>query len=385
MSASSAQPVVPWEEGNAPDPTLTEAEREVLDRIASHVHSTLQPPARALLDRLADPIDAVSAGWPSARARKARNYVLAEVQRRGTAYWAWDEDTWFETITTKGDALSHARFEVVALAYVFGGHHRLHHRVGLMHLSKFADLVFGKSAVEPAMGEVLATLRRWKASENALSQGIVNATLDLLLSCGSPRLADITDDVLLAVVRDHREGRRASRRSGLVKLSRVLADKGIISGPLTSNYHNQGPKPETLATVPDEWLDWAQRWRKLATCAPGTLRSRWSVILIAGRWAAEKHPDAIGPDKWTRDMAAEYVADTMQARIGQWTGHNRNNTRWGEPISVPGMANRIDSLRAFFCDLIDWEWLKPRFDPRRVISLPLSVRAGLGPKPEDHR
>ncbi|MGA4992100.1 tyrosine-type recombinase/integrase [Nonomuraea bangladeshensis] len=45
------------------------------------------------------------------------------------------------------------------------------------------------------------------------------------------------------------------------------------------------------------------------------------------------------------------------------------------------MANRIDSLRSFFCDLVEWEWIKPRFDPRRVLSLPLSRRAQLGPNP----
>jgi hypothetical protein len=39
-----------------------------------------------------------------------------------------------------------------------------------------------------------------------------------------------------------------------------------------------------------------------------------SVILIAGRWAGEKHPEAVTPDAWTRDIAAEYVADTMTRR-----------------------------------------------------------------------
>jgi integrase len=167
----------------------------------------------------------------------------------------------------------------------------------------------------------------------------------------------------------------------MFRLSRVLADKGIIAAPLVVNQHNAGPRAETLADVPSEWLDWVQRWRKLSTCEPATKRARFSMLLIAGRWAAERHPDAIAPDQWTRDMAAEYVADTMAARIGQWAGHNRNTTRRGEPISPKGMANRIDTLRAFFCDLAEWEWLEARFDPRRVLSLPLSVRSGLGPNP----
>src|ERR687885_2433139 len=82
-----------------------------------------------------------------------------------------------------------------------------------------------------------------------------------------------------------------------------------------------------------------------------TVRGMFSTILIAGRWAAEKHPDSIGPEKWTRDMAAEYVADTLQATIGQWAGVNRNRTRWGQPLSAVRKAQRMDALRSFFIDL----------------------------------
>ncbi|MFD6725760.1 hypothetical protein, partial [Streptomyces sp. NPDC060131] len=41
-------------------------------------------------------------------------------------------------------------------------------------------------------------------------------------------------------------------------------------------------------------------------------------------------------------MAAEYVADTMQATVGQWAGHNRNRSRFGQPIAPrrPGGADR---------------------------------------------
>ena len=107
----------------------------------------------------------------------------------------------------------------------------------------------------------------------------------------------------------------------------------------------------------------------------------FSTILIAGRWAAQKHPEAVSPDLWTRDIAAEYVADTMQAACGQWAGHNLNRSSYGKPLSASGMANRIDSVRGFFCDLIDYERLKPKFDPRRVLSLPISLRAQIKPNP----
>ena len=48
---------------------------------------------------------------------------------------------------------------------------------------------------------------------------------------------------------------------------------------------------------------------------------------------------------------------------------------------MKGKVQRIDGLRAFFLDLIDWEWMTPRFDPRKALAGPLSVRAQLGPNP----
>ncbi|MFD5755422.1 hypothetical protein ACFWIZ_09265, partial [Streptomyces sp. NPDC127044] len=62
---------------------------------------------------------------------------------------------------------------------------------------------------------------------------------------------------------------------------------------------------------------------------------------------------------WSRDIAGEYIADTVIAVRGQWAGHNRNRTGWGEPLSASGKAGRVDTIRSFFCDLIEWEWITP--------------------------
>jgi hypothetical protein len=58
-------------------------------------------------------------------------------------------------------------------------------------------------------------------------------------------------------------------------------------------------------------------------------------------------------------MAAEYVADTLRATMGQWAGVNRNRTRWGQPLSAVGKAQRMDTLRSFFSDLIEWGGFMP--------------------------
>ena len=364
----------------APGDELTDAERSALQRIAMFRHTALTPPFRVVLDRLTGPIDEIIEAWPAKNAVAARNAVLVEVHRRQLPWQRWNEDMWAELATAPAGSTRHITYPVTALGYLLGGHRRLHFLTGLVKPRKLADMVFGPDAVDPALDEVRTELMSWRASEHAMAWQVSNAVIDLLLSSGSPQLAAITDQIVDAVAAAYPPG-QSTRRQGLFKVSRVLAHKGIITAPLTSNQHHKGPKPQTLATVPAGWQEWAQRWRKLSTHEPGTIRSMFSIILVAGRWAAEKHPEAVTPDAWTRDVAAEYVADTMHAVIGQWAGHNRNNARWGQPIGAGGKAQRIDGIRGFFADLIEWEWIKPKFDPRRVLSLPLSVRAGIGPNP----
>src|SRR5262249_1462509 len=71
---------------------------------------------------------------------------------------------------------------------------------------------------------------------------------------------------------------------------------------------------------------------------PGRCGGVSAGILVAGRWAGERHPDVVSPDRWTRDLAAEYVADTLQAVGGQWAPNNRNRSGWGKPLSAAGKA-----------------------------------------------
>jgi hypothetical protein len=118
------------------------------------------------------------------------------------------------------------------------------------------------------------------------------------LTCGSPRLADVTDEALKTLVAEYPAG--STRRTGLFKVSRVMAHLGIIAAPLTTNHHNRDPWAQTLESVPAPWWDWALRWRRLSTLEPLTVSTRFSTILVAGRWAAEHHPEAVTPDQWTR-------------------------------------------------------------------------------------
>ncbi|WP_205522495.1 MULTISPECIES: site-specific integrase [unclassified Streptomyces] len=349
-----------------------------------------QPPGRAgssgdprakplALARLIDPLEAVSARWGNALTDSARNMLLMEVGRRSRAYWAWDEQIWTVFVASVTGEIRHRRrAHLVAWGYLFGGHRRLHHRVGMPKLRPLADFVFGHGAVDPALEQVCTLLERWETSPKSQPELVRSSVLDALLSAGSPHLKDVTLELLQDLVADHPAS--SARRRGLFKMSRVLAANGFIPEPLTGSHQQRGTRPETVASVPLEWLEMV-RWRKFSTNEPGTIRTKFPLLLVAGRWAAERHPEATSPQAWTRDIAAEYIADAVIAVRGQWAGHNRNRTGWGEPLSASGKAGRVDTIRSFFCDLIEWEWITPRFDPRRVLALPLSVRAGRDPDP----
>jgi hypothetical protein len=332
-----------------------------------------------VLRRIVEPIHQATAGWYDCRGTAPRNYLLRQMLRRRVPFWEWDDSTWLDLVGPNGAAYRDLHFPLIALANTLCGQRHLHASARTQQLRLLAKLAFGTEAVTAAIDEVHETLGAWDTSRNIADGAIAAATADILLTQGSASLREVTDDLIARLAGEYVPG--SVRRKSIFKVSRVLAHWGVLSAPLTNNHHRLGNRPTTLADVPPAWLDWAQRWRKLARQEPSTVRVMFSIILIAGRWAAEKHPDATTPDQWTRDIAAEYVADTMSARVGDWAGHNRNKTRFGRPLGASGIANRIDALRGFFCDLIEWEWIKPRFEPRRVLSAPLSVRAQIGPNP----
>jgi hypothetical protein len=55
--------------------------------------------------------------------------------------------------------------------------------------------------------------------------------------------------------------------------------------------------------------------------------------------------------------------------------------RYGELLSPRSKASLIGSVRTFFCDVQEWEWIERRFDPRRALGIPRSIAALIGPDP----
>jgi len=71
-------------------------------------------------------------------------------------------------------------------------------------------------------------------------------------------------------------------------------------------------------------------------------------------------------------------------RVGDFSKSQNSNymrARYGGPLGPRSKAQLIWSLRTFFRDVQEWEWIERRFDARRVFALPRAIKALIGPEP----
>lgn len=102
----------------------------------------------------------------------------------------------------------------------------------MLRIHALANLVFGTEAVDGALTEVRATLLGWGTAEATMAHQVGCALCDLLLACDTTNLTRITEEQLRTLAGEYPRGQR---RNGLVKISRVLAHKGIIPQPIKGN------------------------------------------------------------------------------------------------------------------------------------------------------
>lgn len=212
-------------------------------------------------------------------------------------------------------------------------------------------------------------------------RGLKPALHSALLHQRSDRLEDITVETLHRVA----SSKLGSMRTGAAALSRVLARMGMIDeGFCLRQGERRRPPGERKATedVPDEWLDWCDRWRAAATTAPSSVISNYYGVLKCGRWLGDQHPSIRSPEQWDRALALEYASAAMKMRIGDWsTPCSSAGARTGEPMKPAAIASHLRCVRAFFNDLQEWEWIAPRFAPAQTLVPSRAIRAKIGPAP----
>jgi site-specific recombinase XerD len=356
------------------------ARTRVFGHFPEHVSEALQ--------RLLKPVDDVMDIVRPPRQTRAgtMTVLILEMHRRQISFWGWTHDDWCEVLcsskktfeqhypTTNG----HNRQMLFLTGYLL----RLFddfRSLGVIDRMAMTSRIFGRPRVQAAIKQVVDLLLSWGYGR-LRAHDIQWALCQVLLANKSPRLQDITVDILEA---ERKQTTRHGRSSFLV-LSRALAGLGIISRPLEhpSKRLRDRPQGDARIGVSPEWVTWVERWRATCTFQPSSRQRIYLMLLKAGRWVTTTHPDCVSPARWTRQLAAEWVATVCRMTIGEWTQRAKTNPkRLGKPLSAKARAHHLSSLSTFFRDLQEWEWIPRHFDPRRCFGAPRSLRALISPNP----
>ena len=338
---------------------------------------------KALL-RLTDPLDDVmNAIKPPSQSRSgALTVMLIEMHRRRRTFWAWTFDEWMEIFHPTAKAFhdryrhtnSHARQMLVAGMYllkVFDNFRAL----GIIDRTALACRIFGRQRVAISIKRIIDLIRSWGYSRYS-AKDAQWAVCTLLLAAKSPHLEDITLDLLEA---ERKLTRVRYRQAAIGVLSRALAGLSAIAHPL-SRPPARSIFGDARNGVPAEWVSWVERWRDTCTLQPKSRKTQFIYLLKVGRWIASAHPDCVSPDRWTREIAAEWVGTVCRMAVGEWTQVNaKYQKRRSKPLSAKSKAHLLSSLCTFFRDIQEWEWIPRSFDPRRCFRAPRSLRALIAP------
>jgi integrase len=368
-------------------PRLSAAERSALAELSG---SRTRWPAElaAAVTRLTEPIDDVLAvvtpqapWWGRYPARRA---LVTGMARETDAFWGWDRDRWLRVLAGSDPQI---RQIILAVAYLACGQRELHLKLRGFKARKFAGRVFGTGPVDTAVGRVQSHLDGLGHPTVLGRPMLAHALMDVMLLAGSPLLDDLGARADLFVWLRSSELNNA-RRHGVEQLARTLVEMGVL-GELP--FQTQPSREEWLARsqageidVPAVWLEWTRRWFQTSTLGQSSRAHTYYGLIKAGRWLYREHPNRTDPGSWDRQLASGWIAAVDRLKVGELSkslNANYMRARYGGPLSPRSKAQLIWSLRTFFRDLQEWEWIERRFDPRRAFALPRSIRALIGPDP----
>jgi len=373
---------------------LTKAERRELASLVSNPHKAwwITATRAQTLERLISPVSdvaAITCAKPAVRTGLIK-LVLLETGRRGMTFWGWNKEDWRQVLCTSyeqfqrryGNGQGNAqgsRLHLFALAYLFRCVDNFR-SFGRFEPTNLARRVFGEKAVNDSIHRVSKLVLSWGYVQDYV-EGCFRARLaEALLNNRSPRLEDLKIEALAALRDSYTSPNRAQ---GIDTLSRVLVNLGIANGALTPKWlAGHGGKPNNVTDgIALKWLNFLARWRDTSTLSPRSRQGHYYQLLETGRWATQVHPEAASPELWTREIAAQWVAEVRRMTVGQWTTGIHRPRSFGRPLMPKTQTGFLSTLRTFFRDCQEWEWIPRRFDPGRVFAVPRSLKSLIGPDP----
>lgn len=375
---------------------LSDAERDVLTRDLAYALS-VEHNTRPVLDRLhgierlSTPLDhALAAIDGNGRYNdRVKLMVLRQCGLLDSAFWAWDQPTWCKMLGTTQQAFFAAhvprpkcggeRHILIAAAYLLRCFSDIP-ALGEVQRVALAEKVFGKERIASALQRVTGVSTGWGYRVGC--KPLMSLVAELFLINQRPELESLSSE-LIESLRMHWQD--SNYRSALYfQLTRVLAALGIIaSEPRIRNRTDRELVHEArIAGIAEDWVISVERWEVTSTLTPHARGHVRDAILKAGRWLQSAHPEVIQPDQWTRELAAEYIAAVGRMKIGDYVFNTAAITRGlGKPATARTKDFFLGSMRRYFADLQEWEWIPRRFDPFRAFATPRSIKALIGPAP----
>jgi len=128
----------------------------------------------------------------------------------------------------------------------------------------------------------------------------------------------------------------------------------VIDQPLERKYRHTR-LGDARNGVDPVWGEWVERWYRTCTIQQNSRQRAYHLLLKAGRWVTQTHPDCTSPEAWTRELAAEWVGLVCRMTVGEWTQiDDKYKRRAGQPLSARAKAHHLSSVSAFFRDIQEW-------------------------------
>ncbi len=370
-------------------PTLSQAELSYLERLAENPRLQIHPRNLSFggVQRLVEPLDVVLRYFRVKAERRTTQIrlVLLHIARTKRPYWGWEKDDWLAVhrVHKESPGKYHPNLmaqPVALLAFHLGD---LAIAPELFAEERFfapllARRLWGTAAVERSADKVIDTLRSMGyVKTSAMASGVLGALCRVMLILNDP---DITRwnqaafisayDKLLAI--GFHEYLHAVWM-GLHALSIVRA------APRATQGRNQQPDWNPRSACAAEWLAEVDNYLSKVSMADTSQKPVRSSLYFAGRWLATHHPNVTKPSQWTADIAIAFVRFIKDGKVGDLipTPPRNLGKRVGQPLKPRFIKTRIEHVRKFFNDLIDWELIDRRFQteaapavrPRPTVSL----------------
>ena len=316
--------------------------------------------------------------------KRTLTFVLEEVRRTGSPYWAWDQRHWLGLLNSP-DAKSGklARPYLLATAYLLAGFSRAHEVEPQPSLPVAAGIIFGRERFEAEYKRLEGALIRLGYGRVNLHGCLPTVLAALMLEGRDPRL-EAFDAALL-------ERTRALHRvlvgAHVGKVSHGLAALGMLATPIRMRNY-VGWREKSVEGIGQEWVAWCRRWRDTSTLRPRTRETNYSYMLRAGLWLSKAHPEIASPVQWTVEICADFLAVVDRLTVGEWvlssSGHMRQRNA-GKPMDANSKRVIYHAIRRFLSDVQLWEWAKLRCNPRHHLATPTSVLrlSGVNPRTID--